>query len=420
MNKRVVITGIGVVSPLGCDIDRTWKNVLENQSGVGPITLFDASNFPCRIAAEVRNFHINEYIKNYKFIKILNRSAQFGVSAAQMAIEDANLKIENDISTSTGILLSSSGSQPELDYINSVANSIDKSDYPDTDPISVIKRNPNTGACVISMLNNITGLNSIFSTACAGSSQAIGTAFRMIQQDDANIMITGGYESLISEIDIIGFSLLGALSTRNDDPQRASRPFDRERDGFVFGEGAAVIVLEELSHALDRGANIYGELAGYGCSLSAYSITDMPPDGDGAVQAMEMALLDANLKKNEIDYINAHGTSTQANDRSETMAIKRVFGDHAYKIPVSSTKSMTGHLIAAAGGIELAFSILSLRDSIIPPTINYENPDSKCDLDYVPNEARRAEINAVLSNSFAFGGNNSCLAVKRYTGGDNV
>lgn len=420
MNRRVVITGMGVISPLGCDLEKTWKVALEGKNGIGPITLFDASTFPCRIAAEVRNFNIDSSIGDKKLIKFLNRGSQFGVAAAQMAMADADLHAGDYEPTRTGVSLSSSGSRPNLESLNLIYRTIEDSRFPVINPISAINWNPNTGASIIGRLANARGPNTVFSIACSGSSQAIGTALRMIQQGDADIVVTGGYESLISEGDLIGFSLLGALSTRNEEPHRASRPFDRERDGFVLGEGAAVIILEDLSHALARGAKIYAELAGYGCSMNSYSITDSPPDGEGAVQAMEYALRDANIRPKGVDYINAHGTSTIVNDRSETAAIKRVFGPYAYQIPVSSTKSMTGHLISAAGALELVFCTLSLRDNIIPPTINYENVDPKCDLDYVPNKARAVKVEVAISNSFAFGGNNSCLAVKSYRGGNNV
>ena len=423
MNRQVVITGLGAISPLGCDLEKTWKAALEGKSGIGPITLFDASTFPCRIAAEVRDFNIDSFLGDKKLIKVLNRGAQFGVAAAQMAMEDADLHAGDCEPTRIGISLSSSGCRPNLESLSLMRKAIKASpsvEFPIINPVSIINWNPNTGASMIAMLVNAQGPNTVISTACSGSSQAIGAALRMIQQGDADIMITGGHEFMISEVDFIFFSLLGTLSTRNEEPQRSSRPFDRERDGFVLGEGATVIILEELSHALARGAKIYAELVGHGCSMNAYSITGSPPDGEGAVQAMESALLDANLSIKDVNYINAHGTSTIINDRSETAAIKRVFGPHAYQIPVSSTKSMTGHLIAATGGLELAFCILSLRDSIIPPTINYENVDPKCDLDYVPNDARAVNVDVALSNSFAFGGNNSSLVVKSYRGDNNV
>ena len=423
MNRRVVITGMGVISPLGCNLRKTWKAALEGKSGIGPITLFDASTFPCRIAAEVRDFNINSFINDKKLIKFLNRGAQFGVASAQMAMADADLHAGDYEPARTGISLSSIGCRPNLESLSLWRNAIKSSGsvkFPIINPVSIIHLSPNTGASMIAMLANAQGSNIVVSTACSGSSQAIGMALRIIQQDDADIVITGGYESMISEVDLIGFSLLGALSTRNEDPQRSSRPFDRERDGFVLGEGAAVIILEELSHALARGAKIYAEIAGYGCSMNAYSITDSPPNGEGAIQAMEYALLDANLRLKDVDYINAHGTSTPINDRSETAAIKRVFGSYACHLPVSSTKSMTGHLISAAGALELVLCTHSLRDGIIPPTINYENVDPKCDLDYVPNKARAVKVEVAMSNSFAFGGNNSCLVVKSYRGGNNV
>jgi 3-oxoacyl-[acyl-carrier-protein] synthase II len=285
---------------------------------------------------------------------------------------------------------------------------------PRLDPFAFLNRSFATGVSVLAIMHNAQGPALSISTACAASTQAIGTALRIIQRGDADIMISGGYDSMICEVDVLGFSRLGALSTRNEEPQKASRPFDRGRDGFVLGEGAAIVILEERSHALARGAKIYAELVGYGTTMKSYRITDLPPDGDGAIQAMEAALKDAGLAPTDVDYINAHGTSTPHNDRSETAAIKRVFGDDAYRVPVSSTKSMTGHLIAAAGAIELVFCVCAIRDQIIPPTINYEKPDPRCDLDYVPNQARPLTVRVALSNSFAFGGNNASLIVREH------
>ena len=424
MRRRVVITGMGVVSPLGCDLETTWKAILRGESGIGVITLFDAFAFPCKIAAEVKGFDIKSFVNDEKLLKFLNRGAQFGIGATQMAIADAGLPSGYYQSDRIGISVGCSGSRPSLESLALIYRAMENSSgailFPTVDPVSVIKWSHHSGASIIALLINAQGPNNVVDTACSASSQAIGAALRMIQQGDADMVITGGYDSMISEVDLIGFSLLGVLSTRNEEPQRASRPFDRKRDGFVIGEGAAIMILEDLSHALARGAKIYAELVGFGCSLNAYSIADSPLDGSGAVEAMERALSDANLNPTDIHYINAHGTSTPVNDRSETAAIKRVFGEYAYQLPISSTKSMTGHLIAAAGALELTLCVLSLKEGIIPPTMNYEYKDPKCDLYYVPNKPPRAEVKVALSNSFAFGGSNNCLIVKRYEGTTDV
>ncbi|MFC1861062.1 beta-ketoacyl-[acyl-carrier-protein] synthase family protein [Chloroflexota bacterium] len=420
MKKRVVITGIGVVSPLGCDLKTTWKSMLKGESGVGTITLFDASTFPCRIAAEVKGFDIKSFLIDEELLKFLSQGAQFGVAAAQMAMIDAKLALGHYQSNRIGISIGCSGSRPSLESLaltyHAMVNSCGDIIFPAVDPVSVIAWSPHSGASIIALLANANGPNNVVSTACSSSSQAIGTALRMVQQGVTDMVITGGYDSMISEVDIIGFSLLGALSTRNEEPQKASRPFDRKRDGFVIGEGATIMILENLSCAVARGVKIYAELVGFGCSLNDYSIVDSPLDGRGAVEAMERALSDANLKPSAVHYINAHGTSTPTNDVSETTAIKRVFGEYAYRLPISSTKSMTGHLISATGALELAVCVLSLKEGIIPPTINYEYEDAKCDLHYVPNKPIEAEVKVAMSNSFAFGGSNSCLIVKRYDG----
>jgi len=420
MRRSVVITGIGAVTPLGCDLETTWKAMLGGESGVSAIALFDASTFPCGIAAEVKGFDIKSWVSDKDLLKFLGRGAQFGVAATQMALDDADLPSGYYQPDRIGISMASGGSRPSLESLvfiyRAMGNSSGRISFPAVDPDSVYKWSPHSGANIIALLANAQGANHVLNTACAGSSQAIGTAFRMVQCGDVDMVITGGYDSMISEVDLVSFCLLGALSTRNEEPQRASRPFDRKRDGFVIGEGAAIMILEDLSHALVRGAKVYAELAGFGCSLNNHSMVDSPLDGSGAVEAMERALSDANLNPADIHYINAHGTSTPTNDVSETVAIKRVFGELAYQLPISSTKSMTGHLIATAGALGLAACVLSLKEGMIPPTINYEYQDPKCDLYYVPNKPLKAETKVALANSFAFGGSNSCLIVKRYEG----
>lgn len=420
MRRRVAITGMGAISPLGGDLATTWGNMLKGESGVGPITLFDAATFPCRIAAEVKGFDMKSWAIDVDHPEYLSRGAQLGVVATQMALDDAGLAPGYYQPDRIGISMASCGGRPSLEsvafFYRAMGDAAGPVSFPAVDPISVFQWMPQTGAGIMAKLVNARGPNYVVHTACAASSQAIGTAMRMIQHGDADMVVTGGYDSMVSEVDIVGFSLLGALSTRNEEPRRASRPFDRKRDGFVLGEGAAIMVLEDMSRAVARGARIYAELAGFGCSLNIHSIVDSPVDGRRAAESMQRALGDAGLGPADIGYINAHGTSTPTNDISETAAIKRAFGEYAYKVPISSTKSMTGHLIATAGALELAVCVLSLRDGMIPPTINYEYQDPKCDLNYVPNTPLKAEVKAALSNSFAFGGSNSCLAVKKYQG----
>ncbi|MBI4588605.1 MAG: beta-ketoacyl-ACP synthase II [Candidatus Rokubacteria bacterium] len=417
MKRRVVITGMGAVSPLGPDLVSTWAAVRQGKSGVGPITLFDASTFPCRIAAEVRDSALDPLTgQERRLAKYLNRGARFGMAASRMAMADAGLGPGADAPTRLGVAVGSSGSRPDLKSLGFICRTLTEPGRGPAalDPVGFLSRASSTGASILAIVHNAQGPTLNVSTACAASAQAIAAAFRIIQRGDADLMISGGFDSMICELDVLGFSLVGALSTRNAEPQKASRPFDRDRDGFVLGEGAAVVILEERAHALARGAKIHAELAGYGTTMNAYRMTDSPPDGGGAVQAMEAALADAGVRPSDVSYINAHGTSTAGNDRSETAAIKRVFGDYAYQVPVSSTKSMTGHLIAAAGALELVFCVCSLRDQIVPPTINYENPDPRCDLDYVPLQARPVAVGVALSNSFAFGGNNASLVVRAH------
>jgi 3-oxoacyl-[acyl-carrier-protein] synthase II len=414
--RRVVITGMGVVSPVGLDLASTWRAVCEGKSGVGAITLFPAASFPCRIAAEVPGYSPDLLTaEERQYLRYLNRPAQFAMVAARKAMESASLRSGQYPSNRLGIAIGSSGSRPDLQSLGRLYREVTDLGAPSAlDPAAYLSRSHSSGSGVLAVLYDARGPSFTVSTACAGGAQAIGAAFRAIQRGDAELMIAGGYDSLIGEVDLLGFSLLGALSTRNNEPERASRPFDCDRDGFVIGEGAAILILEERGQALARGARIFAEVAGYGESMTAYRITDSPPDGDGLWQAIAGALADAQIRPDEVDYINAHGTSTLQNDRSETAAIKRVFGGSAYRVPVSSTKSVTGHLVGAAGAIELAFCVCTILDKIVPPTINYEHVDPRCDLDYVPNRARKAPVHVALSNSFGFGGNCASVVVREH------
>ena len=426
MGRKVVITGMGVVTPLGLNLKTTWENLVRAKSGVGYISLFDASTFPVQIAAEVKDFDESVINLPEGMEHFTSRATKFCLSATQEAMENAGVNLNKIDPTRLGISLGASDETymlsnfgdafPEEDIFYALQNR-DLSYYKHSyylGQIWGVRRCAHTTSNILSILYNAQGPVSISSTACASSAQAIGKAMRIIEHGDADIMITGGCDSFISEFSVAGFSLLGALSQNNKYPARASRLFDLKRDGFVMSEGAGILIIEELNHAQERGAKIIAKTTGFGTSSNAYRITDSPPDGRGADQAMRLALKDAGLSPEDIDYINAHGTSTLLNDRSETQAIKHVFGKAAYKIPISSNKSMLGHSIASAGAIELIVSVLTIQKNIISPTINYEVPDPECDLDYVPNEPRKYEVNSVLSNSFAFGGQNASLVVEGY------
>ena len=430
MDRRVVITGMGAITPLGLDLKTTWENLMKAKSGIGYISLFDASSFPVKIAAEVKDFDESSIDLPEEIKQFTSRSTKLCLAAAQEAIEDACLNLDTIDPTMFGISLGGNEENSKLsnfgeafteeDIFNALKNGdlsyFNRPHY--VGKIWALRRCAHTTPTILSILYNAQGPVSTSSTACASSAQAIGKALRMIEYGDADIMITGGSDSIIGEFSVAGFGLLGALSQNNKDPERSSRPFDLKRDGFVLGEGAGIFIMEELNHARARGAKIIAEVTGFGSSSNAYRITDSPPDGRGADQSMRLALEDAELLPEEVDYINAHGTSTLINDRSETQAIKKVFGEAAYGIPISSNKSMLGHLIASAGTIELIVSAMTIQKNVIPPTINYETPDPDCDLDYVPNEPRAHEVDAVLSNSFAFGGQNASLVVERYHGMD--
>ena len=424
--RRVVVTGVGCVTPLGVTAEELWKNLVAGKSGVGLTTVFDASRFPTKISAEVRDWDVTAEGERAEDWQYCGRHTKFAAGAALQAMRDAGLPkgLEHD-PTRLGIYLGSGEGQQAFDAFTSMmmaaieGESLDVAKFTKLGletlhPLTEVEQEPNMPAGHLAALFDAQGPNLNCLTACAASSQAIGEAVEIIRRGEADVMLSGGCHSMIHPFGVTGFNLLTALSTRNDEPQRASRPFDNQRDGFVLGEGAAMVVLEELEHAKRRGARIHGEVVGYGSTADAYRITDTHPEGRGASACIRMALADAGLGPDAIDYINAHGTSTDVNDKVETLAIKTVFGERAYKIPVSSTKSMMGHLIAAAGATELIVCLLAIRDGLLPPTINYEHPDPNCDLDYVPNQVRAGKCDRALSNSFGFGGQNISLIVSRY------
>ena len=409
--RRVVVTGLGVVSPLGIGVDFFWKALINGTSGVGRITRFDTTGHGCQIAAEVKGFDPLQWIDK-KEVKKMDTFVRYALAAGLMAVEDAHLKVSDGRQDRVGVLVGT-GMGGIIMLVEQYMVLVEKG--PDrVSPFFIPGIIPNMASGRLSMHLGAKGPNSCVSTACATGNHAIGDSFRIIQRGEADVMLAGGTEAVISTLCIAGFHNAKALSTRNDEPERASRPFDKERDGFVMGEGACVLVLEALDHALDRGAPIYAEVIGYGMSGDAYHVTAPAPEGEGAVQSMEGAIRDAGIPPEAVDYINAHGTSTPYNDANETLAIKRVFGDHAYRIPVSSIKSMIGHTLGAAGAIEAAATVLTLKHGIVPPTINYEFPDPDCDLDYVPNKAREVTIQLALNNSFGFGGTNATTVFRRY------
>jgi 3-oxoacyl-[acyl-carrier-protein] synthase II len=409
--KRVVITGVGLITPLGVGIEKSWAGLMEGRSGIGRITRFDASAFHTQIAGEVEGFNPEDYIEP-KEVKKMDRFIHFGVAASTMAMEDSGLNIDEHNAARVGVFVGAGmGGLPAIEHYHRVM--LEKGPRRITPffiPMLVI----NLAAGQISIKFGAKGPNSAVATACATGSHAIGDAFKVIERGDADAMIAGGTESVITMLGIGGFNAMKALSTRNDEPEKASRPFDKDRDGFVMGEGAGIVILEELSHAIRRGARIYAEIVGYGLSGDAYHITSPAPGGEGAARCMAMALKDGGVQPQQVDYINAHGTSTKHGDEIETAAVKTVFGDHAYKVAISSTKSMTGHLLGAAGGVEAVIAVMSIHRGFIPPTINLDNPDPECDLDYVPHSARTSDVGCTLSNSFGFGGTNACLLFKKF------
>ncbi|WP_306546840.1 beta-ketoacyl-ACP synthase II [Desulfobulbus sp.] len=411
MKRRVVVTGIGLVTPLGIGTEQTWSALLNGQSGVGPITRFDASDQASQIAAEVKGFNPEDWFEK-KQAKNLDAFVQYAVAAADIAWKNSGLSITDDNVNRVGVITGCGmGGLPTIEEYHGVL--MNKGPRKIT-PFFIPRVIPNMPSGHISMRIGCKGPNLTQTTACAAGTHAVGEAFRHIVYGDCDVAITGGAESVICPLAVGGFSAMKALSTRNDDPATASRPFDRDRDGFVISEGAGILVLEELESAKRRGAVIYAEVVGYGQSSDAYHIAAPPEDGEGAARCMAAALRDAGMNPEDIDYINAHGTSTPLNDKCETQAIKTVFGAHAYKLAVSSTKSMTGHMLGAAGGIEAAFSALTLHHGIIPPTANLQTPDPDCDLDYVPLVARESRPNTAMSNSFGFGGTNGVVIFKRY------
>ena len=412
MERRVVVTGVGLVTSLGIGTDETWSGIREGRNGISPIEQFDASAFNCRIAGEVKGFDPARFIER-KEIKKMGRFIQFAIAASDFATAQSGLKVEPDISERVGVYIGSGiGGFEVIEREHRVFLEKGPSRIsPFFIPATIV----NLASGYVSIRTGARGPNSATATACTTSSHTIGDSFKLIQRDAADVMICGGAEACITPMGIGGFAAMRALSQRNDDPSHACRPWDKERDGFVVGEGAGILVLEELEFAKNRGATIMAEIVGYGMSGDAYHITSPSEDGDGAFRVMRNALKDARMEPRQIDYINAHGTSTEVGDKIETTAIKRAFCEHAYKLCVSSTKSMTGHLLGGAGGLEAGVTVLAIRDQIAPPTINYEFPDPDCDLDYVPNEARPMHIENALSNSFGFGGTNGCLIFKRYT-----
>jgi 3-oxoacyl-[acyl-carrier-protein] synthase II len=408
--RRVVITGLGAVTPLGNDAETLWKNVVAGKSGIDFVTKVDKDEFPTKIAAEVKDFDPTHYMEK-KDARKMDPFTQYAVASSKMAVEDAKLTIDDSNAHRVGVWIGSgiggmsTWEDQHEKYLNKGARRVS--------PFFVPMMIPDMAAGQVSIQLGAKGINSCTVTACASGANSIGDAFKSVQRGDVDYIIAGGTEAPISNMSFAGFSSAKALST-TEDPQKASRPFDKERNGFVMGEGSGVMVLETLETALERGAHIYGEIVGYGATGDAYHITAPAEHGEGAARAMQHALDDAGVDPNKIDYINAHGTSTALNDKYETEAIKTVLGDHAQNVSISSTKSMMGHLLGAAGGVEAVISVKAIEDGIVPPTVNYENPDPDCDLDYVPNEARKQDVNVVVSNSFGFGGHNVALVFKKY------
>ncbi|MBM7601630.1 3-oxoacyl-[acyl-carrier-protein] synthase II [Virgibacillus halotolerans] len=408
--RRVVVTGLGAVTPVGNNVETMWENILAGKSGIGLVTRVNRDDFPAKVAAEVKDFDVLEYVDK-KEARKMDLFTQYAVAAAKMAVADAKLTIDDSNRDDVGVWIGSGigGMQTWEDQHTKFLEKGPRRVSPFFVPMMI----PDMAAGQVSIQLGARGINSCSTTACASGANSIGDAFRAIQRGDAAYMIAGGAEAPISNMAFAGFTSAKALST-NEDPSKASRPFDKNRDGFVMGEGSGLLILETLETALERGAHIYGEIVGYGATGDAYHITAPAEGGEGAARAMQKAIDDAGIAHDEVDYVNAHGTSTDLNDKYETMAIKTVFGDHAHQLAVSSTKSMTGHLLGAAGGIEAVIAVKSIKYNIIPATTNYETPDPECDLDYVPNEARKQEVNVVMSNSLGFGGHNVALIFKKY------
>lgn len=409
--KRVVITGLGAITPIGIGKDNFWKSLLEGKSGIGPITRFNAENHDAKIAAEVKDYNPQDYFDK-KEAKRMDKFAQFAVAATSLAFKDGNIDLDSLNKDRIGTIIGSgiggieTLETEEVKYMEKGPNRVS--------PLFIPMMISNMAAGQVSMNFGLRGSSMTITTACASATHAIGESFRMIKHGYADMIVTGGTESSITPLAVAGFCSMKALSTRNDDPSKACRPFDKERDGFIMGEGAGIVILEELDHAIKRGATIYAEVVGYGATSDAFHITQPDPEANGARNAMRLALEDGNVDYTEVGYINAHGTSTYFNDKLETLAIKTLFKEHAYKLNVSSTKSMTGHLLGAAGGIEAIAVALALKEGMIPPTINLDNPDEECDLNYTPNKAVKKDINYALSNSLGFGGHNASILLKKY------
>ncbi len=413
MRRRVVITGVGLVIPIGIGTETAWKNVCEGRSGIGPLTRFDSNGFETKIAGEVKGFNPEAYIEK-KEIKKTDLFVQYALAATKEALENAQLKISPENCERIGVIVGTGlGGLPTLEKYHQILLERGPSRI---SPFFIPMLIANLASGHIAIQFGAKGPNICLVTACATGAHCIGDAFRAIVYGDAEVIIAGGTEANITPLTVGGFNAMKALSTRNGEPEKACRPFEKNRDGFVVAEGAGILIIEELEFALKRGAKIYGELIGYGYTGDAYHITAPPPDGEGAARCMRMAIKDAGLRPEDIEYINAHGTSTPLNDLTETRAIKTVFGEHAKKLAISGTKSMTGHLLGAAGSTEAIFTLLAIRDSILPPTINYEVPDPECDLDYVPNVARRQSLTVAMSNAFGFGGTNATLIFRKFSG----
>lgn len=409
--KRVVITGLGAITPIGIGKDKYWDSLVNGRSGIGQISRFDTSEFTSKIGAEVKDFEASDYMDK-KEARRMDRFSQFAVAASKLAFDDSKIDLENTNLDRVGVVVGAG-----IGGMETLEKEFDKlkDRGPNrVSPLFIPMMISNMAPGQISMAFGLRGTSMAITTACASATHAIGESFRMIKEGKIDVIVTGGTEAAITPIAVAGFCSMKALSTRNDDPSNASRPFDKERDGFVMGEGAGILILEELDHALARGADIYGEMVGYGSTSDAFHITQPDPEAKGARRAMEMAIEEANIETDKVEYINAHGTSTYFNDKLETLAIKNVFGEHAKDINISSTKSMTGHLLGAAGGIEAIAAILAIKEGTIPPTINYEHPDEECDLNYTPNKAVKRDVNYALSNSLGFGGHNASILIKKY------
>ncbi|WP_243291333.1 beta-ketoacyl-ACP synthase II [Bacillus sp. FJAT-47783] len=410
VKRRVVVTGLGAVTPLGLDAKTSWENAVKGVSGIGELTRVNKDDYTAKVAAEMKDFNPENFMDR-KEARKMDRFTQYALAASMMAVKDANLEINETNAERIGVWIGSGigGMETFEQQFETLINKGPRRVSPFFVPMMI----PDMATGQVSIALGAKGVNSCTVTACATGTNSIGDAFKAIERGDADAMITGGSEAPLTKMSFAGFCAAKALST-NPDPKTASRPFDKNRNGFVMGEGAGILILEELEHAKKRGANIYAEIVGYGSTGDAYHITAPAPGGEGGARAMKMAVEDAGLKPEDVDYINAHGTSTEYNDKFETLAIKEVFGDHAYNLTVSSTKSMTGHLLGAAGGVEAIFSVMSIKDGIIPPTINYETPDPECDLDYAPNEAKKKDVRVALSNSLGFGGHNATIVFKKY------